>query len=104
MEPAVLLERPADSRPVETRLPGDIAEGENHALLHRLEAADVEIRVRIGEQRRKVGRAFAHQVLHVKLGLAGRAAESEVDVDEVLGQTSERSEIRQLLLGSRAEE
>ena len=32
------------------------------------------------------GRALAHQVLHVTLGLAGRARESEVDVDEVLRQ------------------
>ena len=52
----------------------------------------------------EIGRAFAHHVLHVALGLTGRAAEGEVDVDEVLGQVAERPEIRKLLLAAGAEE
>ncbi len=60
--------------------------------------------MRIGDERREISRAVAHHVLHVALGLTGRAAEGEVDVDEVLRQIAERSEIRQFLFGAGAEE
>src|SRR5271155_3572461 len=104
MEPSVALERRSDSLPIEPGLRGDVAQREHHAFLHRLESADIEIGVRIGDERREVGRPLTHHVLHVTLGLTGRAAEGEVDVDEVLRQITERPEIRQLLLGSGAKE
>ena len=77
---------------------------EHHALLHRFQAADVEIGVWVGDERRKIGGPLAHQILHVAPGLAGHAAEGEIDVDEVLGQIPERPEIRQFLPGAGAEE
>ena len=104
MQPSVALERRPEGLPIEAGLQRDVAQREHHAFFHRLEAADVEIGVRIGDQRGEIGRPLAHQVLHVALGLVGRAAEGEVDVDEVLGQIAERPEIRQLLLGAGAEE
>src|ERR1700722_2857747 len=104
MQSPVLLERRPDSLPVEAGLRSDVAQREHHAFLHRVKAADVEIGVRIGDERREVRRALAHHVLHVALGLTGRAAESEVDVDEVLRQIAERPEVRKLLFGTSAEE
>src|SRR5271168_3259158 len=84
MQSPVLLERRPDSLPVEPGIYRDVAQRQHHAFLHRLEAADVKIGVRIGDERREIGRPLAHHVLHVTLGLTGRAAEGEVDVDEVL--------------------
>src|ERR1700722_994414 len=104
MQSPVLLERRPDGLPVEPGVDRDVAQREHHAFLHRLEAADVEISVRIGDERREVRRALTHHILHVALRLTGRAAEGEVDVDEVLWQIAERSEIRQFLLGASAEE
>jgi hypothetical protein len=64
----------------------DVAQGEHHAFLHALEAAHVDMGIRIGQQRCKVGGPFAHRVLHIVARLARRAREREVDVDEVLRQ------------------
>jgi hypothetical protein len=52
----------------------------------------------------QVGSAFAHQVLHIALGGAWRAAEGEVDVDEILGQVLQRAEVGQFFLCACAEE
>src|ERR1700722_6532828 len=104
MQPSVLLERRPDRLPIEPGLQSNVAQRQHHAFLHRLEAADVEIRVRISDQRSEIRRALAHEILHVALGLAWCAAEGEVDVDEVLRQIAERPEIRKLLPSTGAEE
>src|ERR1700733_6693253 len=104
MQSPVLLERRPDGLPVEPGVDRDVAQREHHAFFHRLEAADVEIGVRIGDERREIRRPLAHHILDVALPLTGRAAESEVDVDEVLRQIAERPEVRKLLFGAGAEE
>src|SRR5262249_26494176 len=104
MQTTVTLERGADGFPIKPGLNSDVAQGEDHASLHRFQAADVEIGVRVNDELGEIGRPFAHHVLHVALGLAGGAAEGEIDVDEVLGQIAERPEIRQLFRGAGAEE
>src|ERR1700733_12082584 len=104
VQPSVALQRRPDSLPIEPGLKSDVAQRQHHAFLHRLEAADVEIGVRISDQRREIRRALAHEILHVALRLAWRPAEGEVDVDEVLGQIAERPEIRQLLPSAGTEE
>src|ERR1700722_5119300 len=104
MQPAVALEGGPDRFPIEPGVDRNVAQREHHAFLHRLEAANIEIGVWVGDKRRKVGGALAHHVLHVSFGLARSTAESEVDVDEVLRQRAERPEIRQLLFGAGAEE
>src|SRR5271166_7087640 len=103
MQPAIALERGPDYVPVEAGLPRDVAQRQHHALLQRLQPADIEIGVGIRQERRKIGRACPHEILNVALGLAGRAAEGEVDVDEVLRQIAERAEIGKLLPGPGAE-
>src|ERR1700723_2327588 len=104
MQSPVLLERRSNRLPVEAGLRSDVAQREHHAFLHRLEAADVEIGVRVGDERGEIRRALAHEILHVALGLARRTAEGEVDVDEVFRQIAERPEIWKLLPGAGAEE
>ena len=52
----------------------------------------------VAQQGQQIGGALAHQVLHVALGLPGRAGESQVDVDEVFGQALQGAEVGQFLL------
>src|ERR1700722_6031856 len=104
MQPSVALEGWPDGLPIEPGVDRDVAQREHHAFLHRLETADIEIGVRIGDERREIGSPVTHHVLHVALGLIGRAAEGEVDVNEVPRQIAERPEIRQFLFGAGAEE
>src|SRR5664279_312188 len=92
VQAAFPLQRGADRLPRQAALLGDVAQREQHAFFHRLQAADIEMCVRIGEQRNEVDGALAHQVLHVALGGAGRSRERQVDVDEVLRQACQRAE------------
>ena len=59
MQPPVAPERSADdasqSSPASR---ADVAQREHDAFLHRLQSADVEVGVGVGEQRREVGRAL----------------------------------------------
>ena len=75
MHTAFARERGADRVPGQTGLLRDVAQCEHDALFHRLEPADVEVCIRIGEQRGEVGGTLAHRVLHVALGLPWRAVE-----------------------------
>src|SRR6202021_2243889 len=73
VQPSVALQRRPDSLPIEPGLKSDVAQRQHHAFLHRLEAADVEIGVRIGDERSQIGPALTHHILDVALGLPGRA-------------------------------
>src|SRR5438876_12039034 len=61
MQPALALERRAERVPGETRVVRDVVQGENDALFHALQSADVEAGIRVAQQQRQVGRAPAHQ-------------------------------------------
>src|SRR6266498_1668967 len=74
------------------------------ALLHALQAADVDVAVCIAEQPRNVRAPLANPVLYVALRLAGNARECKVDVDEILRQLQERAEVRELSCDSGTEE
>ena len=54
MQPSVALEGWPDGLPIEPGVDRDVAQREHHAFLHRLEAADVEIGVRVGDERGEI--------------------------------------------------
>ncbi len=104
MQAALRLQRGDGVGPRQVGLFGHVAQGEQHAVFHGREAADVDVGVGVGEQLRHIGSTLADQILHVALGLTRGAREGEVNVDEVLGQVLQRTEVGQFLLGPRAEE
>ena len=60
--------------------------------------------LRILQQACELRRGLAHRVLHIALRLAGRTRKRKVNVYEILRKLLQRPEIRQFLLGARAEE
>ncbi len=71
MQPSVALERRPMGVPIEPGLHSNVAQREHHAFLHRLEAADVEIGVRIGDAAGR-GRPRARASRPARSAWAGR--------------------------------
>ena len=103
VQSSLLAQRYANVVPVEARLPCDVVQREHHAFFHGLQATDEKEGVRVVEERREVGRAFAHEILHITAGQACRAREREVDIDEVFGQALQRPEVGQFFARACAE-
>src|SRR4051794_13206562 len=71
-------------------------EGIDHAGLHALEATDIDVAVLVREHPNDDLAPLANEVLHIRLAFARHAREGEIDVDEVLRQLHQRTEIRKL--------
>src|SRR3954453_17277153 len=67
-----------ERRPIEAGVTADIGEGFVDAALHALEAADVDVRIRLLEERRNGLLLGAQAILYVDLGLAGHPRVAQV--------------------------